>query len=77
MGNARLRDGRSENQAIRLPVGMAYGGVRELEIRREGDVITLRPTRPRWESLALLAKTDADFLQERTAAVDDEGRFEL
>ncbi|ENO89385.1 type II toxin-antitoxin system VapB family antitoxin [Thauera linaloolentis] len=66
-----------KNQAIRLPVDMAYDGVRELEIRREGDVITLRPARPGWESLALLSKADADFLQERTEIVDDEGRFEL
>lgn len=66
-----------KNQAIRLPVDMAYENVSELEISREGDVITLRPVRPGWESLACVEKTDADFLQERPSVVDDEGRFAL
>lgn len=66
-----------KNQAIRLPVDMAYEGVRELEITREGDVITLRPVRPGWESLTSVQKADADFLQERQSVVDDEGRFAL
>lgn len=66
-----------KNQAIRLPVDMAYDDVRELEISREGDVITLRPVRPGWESLASAAKADPRFLQERQPVVDDEGRFAL
>ncbi|MCC2597558.1 type II toxin-antitoxin system VapB family antitoxin [Pusillimonas sp. MFBS29] len=63
-----------KNQAIRLPVDMAYEDVCELEISREGDVITLRPVRPSWKSLASGKKADADFLQERQSVVDDEGR---
>ncbi|HIH7257033.1 TPA: type II toxin-antitoxin system VapB family antitoxin [Pseudomonas aeruginosa] len=63
------------NQAVRLPTDMAYEGVRELEISREGDVITLRPVRPSWASFSDLPKADADFLQERTAVVCDEGSF--
>lgn len=66
-----------KNQAIRLPNDMAYEGVGELEITREGDVITLRPVRPTWQSLAAVPKADADFLQERPPIVDDEGRFNL
>lgn len=66
-----------KNQAIRLPVDMAYEGVNELEISREGDVITLRPVRPGWESLAMLEKADADFLQQREAVMDEEGRVAL
>ncbi|RMX08859.1 AbrB family transcriptional regulator [Corticibacter populi] len=66
-----------KNQAIRLPVDMAYEDVRELEITREGDVITLRPVRPGWESLTSVQKSDADFLLERQSVVDDEGRFAL
>jgi len=65
------------NQAIRLPVDMAYDGVAELEISRSGDVITLRPLRPDWRSFAENAKADVDFLQDRPAVVDDEGRFKL
>lgn len=66
-----------KNQAIRLPVDMAYENVHELEISREGDVITLRPVRPGWESLTSVGKADADFLQERPSVVDDESRFVL
>ena len=66
-----------KNQAVRLPADMAYEGVAELEISRDGDVITLRPARPSWASFSELAKADADFLQERPAVVADEGRFAL
>ncbi|WP_137887710.1 type II toxin-antitoxin system VapB family antitoxin [Pseudomonas sp. 2FE] len=66
-----------KNQAVRLPNDMAYEGVGELEISREGDVITLRPARPSWASLPELPKADADFLQERPVVVGDEGRFNL
>lgn len=67
-----------KNQAVRLPNDMAYEGIGELEISREGDVITLRPVRPSWSSLADLPKADADFLQERPeVVVGDENRFNL
>ena len=66
-----------KNQAIRLPNDMAYEGVGELEITRDGDVITLRPVRPSWLSLAELHTADQDFLQERPTVVNDEGRFTL
>ena len=66
-----------KNQAIRLPVDMAYEGVGELEICRKGDVITLRPVRPSWASLNELPTADADFLQDRPVVIGDEGRFEL
>jgi len=66
-----------ENQAVRVPTDMAYEGVGELEISREGDTITLRPVRPSWLSLAELPKADADFLQERPSVISDEGRFNL
>lgn len=66
-----------KNQAIRLPNDMAYEGVGELEITRNGDTITLRPVRPSWLSLAELPKADADFLEQRQSVVSDEGRFKL
>ena len=65
------------NQAVRLPQDMAFDGIRELEISKEGDVITLRPARPSWTSLAELPKADTDFLRQRTAVADDEGRLTL
>lgn len=66
-----------KNQAVRLPADMAYEGVGELEISREGDVITLRPVRPSWATLADLPKAADEFLQERPVIVGDEGRFKL
>ena len=66
-----------KNQAVRLPADMAYEGVGELEISREGDVITLRPVRPSWATLADLPKADDEFLQERSVIVGDESRFKL
>ncbi|MBS3666591.1 MULTISPECIES: type II toxin-antitoxin system VapB family antitoxin [Halomonadaceae] len=66
-----------KNQAVRLPNDMAYEGIGELEITREGDVITLRPVRPSWVSFSELPKADDDFLIERPNVVSDEGRFNL
>jgi antitoxin VapB len=64
------------NQAIRIPRDLEFKDVAELEIFREGDALILRPIRPDWLSLAAFEPADDDFLQERPAIVDDEGRFE-
>ena len=66
-----------KNQAVRLPKDMEYQGISELEIVKEGDTLTLRPTRPSWLSLTELPKADEDFLSERTDVIADEGRFTL
>lgn len=66
-----------KNQAVRLPKDMEFQGVNDLEIIKNGDTITLRPARPDWLSLAECQKVDADFLQERTDVLSDEGRFAL
>ena len=66
-----------KNQAVRLPTDMSYEGIGELEISREGDVITLRPARPSWASFAELPKADDNFLIDRPDVVSDEGRFNL
>ena len=42
------------NQAIRIPKAMSFPGATELEARREGDILTLRPVRPSWESFFAL-----------------------
>lgn len=63
------------NQAVRLPKDMEFQGVNDLEIIKNGDTITLRPARPDWLSLTECQKVDADFLQERTDVISDEGRF--
>ncbi len=64
------------NQAVRIPKDMQYEGVTELEIRREGDTIILRPARPNWTSFAQEPLADADFLSDRPAVVEP-GRFDL
>jgi len=66
-----------KNQAIRLPADMAYEGISELEISREGNVITLKPVRKSWLSLLELPAADDDFLRERPPVVRDEGRVVL
>ncbi|EKO3607144.1 type II toxin-antitoxin system VapB family antitoxin [Vibrio vulnificus] len=64
-----------KNQAVRLPKDFEFDGVNELEIHKEGDVITLRPARPDWLSFGQLEKADSDFMVERQTVVSDEGRF--
>ncbi|WP_370694815.1 type II toxin-antitoxin system VapB family antitoxin [Pseudomonas sp. FP597] len=58
-----IKDG--DGQRIHLPADMAYDGVDELDISREGNTIILRPARPSWLSLADLPRADEGFLQER------------
>lgn len=66
----------AKNQAIRIPKDMEFEGVSELEIRREGDTLVLRPVRPTWASFADAPLADADFLCERDD-VFEVGRFDL
>lgn len=66
----------SRNQAIRIPKDMEFQGVVELEIRKEGDTLILRPVRPSWTSLQNLPPADSDFLTERQDVIE-EGRFDL
>ncbi|MBI3229489.1 MAG: AbrB/MazE/SpoVT family DNA-binding domain-containing protein [Burkholderiales bacterium] len=61
----------SRNQAIRIPKDMEFVGVSELEIRKEGDTLILRPVRPSWLSLADEPALDADFLLARVDVVED------
>ncbi|WP_346799459.1 type II toxin-antitoxin system VapB family antitoxin (plasmid) [Halomonas sp. Bachu 37] len=63
-----------KDQAVCLPADMAYEGVEELEISRDGDVTTLRPVRPSWASFLELSKADDEFLKERPVVIDDESR---
>ncbi|MFA5522582.1 MAG: AbrB/MazE/SpoVT family DNA-binding domain-containing protein [Castellaniella sp.] len=69
------KDGK--DQIIELPADIVYKGVKELEISRDGDVITLRPARPSWASLIELPQTDTDLFCRRPVVVEDEGKFAL
>jgi len=66
-----------KNQAVRLPFDMEYKGVNELEIDRNGDVITLRPLRPSWISFGNQIKADQDFMTKRVDVVEIDERFQL
>ncbi|MHB0992482.1 MAG: type II toxin-antitoxin system VapB family antitoxin [Burkholderiales bacterium] len=66
----------SRNQAIRIPKDMEFQGVSELEIRKEGNTLILRPIHPSWASLQSLTPADSDFLTERQEVIE-EGRFDL
>ncbi|MDR0417669.1 MAG: type II toxin-antitoxin system VapB family antitoxin [Propionibacteriaceae bacterium] len=58
------------NQAVRIPKELSFHGVEELEMRRVGDVITLRPVKPDWASFFDLPPADDDFLAERPDVVE-------
>ncbi|OXC77890.1 type II toxin-antitoxin system VapB family antitoxin [Caballeronia sordidicola] len=53
------------SQAVEIPKDMQFEAVAELEIRREGDTVLLRPVRPNWVSFAHEPTASADFLAER------------
>lgn len=61
----------STSQAIRIPKDMEFQGIQELEIRKEGDTLILRPVRPSWSSLAEESVADSDFMQDRPTIIDD------
>ncbi|CAM3798499.1 type II toxin-antitoxin system VapB family antitoxin [Vreelandella rituensis] len=63
-----------KDQAVCLPADMAYEGLEELAISRDGDVITLCPVRPSWASFLDLPKADDDFLKERPGVIGSENR---
>ena len=66
----------NSNQAVRIPKDMQYEGVTELEIRRDGDIILLRPARPSWISFAQKPLADPDFMADPPSVVAS-GRFDL
>ncbi|HHW4681356.1 MAG TPA: type II toxin-antitoxin system VapB family antitoxin [Xylella taiwanensis] len=60
------------NQAIRIPRDMEFQGVAELEIRREGDTLILRPARPSWTTLRDVPPADPGFLNDRQDVIEGE-----
>jgi antitoxin VapB len=59
------------NQAIRIPREMEFKDVAELEVRREGDTLILRPLRPSWTSLSVVPAVEVGFLVERQDIVEE------
>lgn len=62
-------NGRS--QAVRIPKDLAFEGISEVEITREGDALILRPTRKTWLSFADTEAADSDFLVERADVIEN------
>ena len=58
------------NQAVRLPRGLEFEGVSEVEIRRQGNSIVLTPVRKSWRSFAETAPVDDGFLTERHDVIE-------
>jgi antitoxin VapB len=58
------------NQAVRIPKEMSFPEAKELEMQRVGDVITLRPVKPSWESFRELQPAPDDFMAERPDVIE-------
>jgi antitoxin VapB len=58
------------NQAVRIPKEMSFPETKELEMRRVGDVITLRPVKPGWQSFRSLEPAPDDFMAERPDVIE-------
>lgn len=65
-----------KNQAVRLPKGLEFEGVTEVQITRDGESIILTPKRKSWESFAKVPTADEDFLTEREDVIE-EGRVKF
>jgi len=65
-----------KSQAVRIPKGLEFDGINEVEITRDGDSIVLTPKRKSWASFSDVDKADSDFMVERSNVVE-EGRLVL
>ena len=55
-----------------MPKQFEFGGVNEVNIRKEGNAIVLLPIRKNWVSYATLPADDADFMAARPSLLDHE-----
>ena len=68
MHNARLFiNGRS--QAVRIPKSMAFEGVNEVTLRKEGNRLIIEPARKTWTSLKGNKTAGNDFMKERPGLI--------
>ena len=65
-----------KSQAVRIPKGLEFEGINEVEITRDGDSIILTPKRKSWASFSDVEKADDDFMIDRSDFLED-GRVEL
>ncbi len=78
--HARIRALREGGKSIAETAALAGCSISQVKrvsaiAAKNGDTISLRPTRPDWQSQAECPKVDDDFLQERPDVIGDEGRF--
>ena len=59
------------NQAIRLPKDMEFEGVKELQIRKEGQSLILTPVKQSWLSFADTPAAGDDFMPQRPPITED------
>ena len=69
---------RGRSQAVRIPKAFQFTGVSEVLIRKDGDALIIVPARKTWASYADDAPAvGTDFMAERPAMMDDDGRVVL
>ena len=61
-----------QNQAIRIPKGLEFIGVNQVEIRQQGNSIILTPVRKNWVSFSNIEYADEDFLIYREIMIEDD-----
>lgn len=61
-------NGRS--QAVRIPKDLAFEGINEVSVRKEGDKLILEPIRKPWTSLVDVGRAGDDFMAERPDIMD-------
>lgn len=64
------------SQAVRIPKNLAFEGISEVAVRKDGNWLILEPLRKTWMSLAETGATNDDFLNERPEVMQvDRVRF--
>ena len=56
---------RGRSQAVRIPKSLAFEGISEVAVRKDGNRLILEPLRKTWISLAEVEAAGDKFLKER------------
>ena len=64
------------SQAVRIPKSLAFEGISEVAVRKDGNRLILEPLRKTWTSLAEVEAAGDEFLEERPQVMSaDRVRF--
>lgn len=58
-----------DNQFVRLPKGFRFEAVLDLDIKVEGNNVTINPVTQSWKSLTDAEKGEADFIENQPMVV--------